>query len=141
MTSSYNGEIPNADQMQALLIHYLAENFDLKRESLLEGDELVVAKSIFYNFSARRQDDTLGHTNIEKMRRTRVKFCDRGTKKEAINFFSSDVALKVIYPGYRDTLLYLSASRSDGPLKAVRRTLSKLVKKLNASVFNKSYQN
>lgn len=81
MKTTHNGSFPKPEKMEQLLIEYLVEKYGLKRETLREEEELVVAKSIFYNFVARRQDDTLGHSDIEKMRKTRVKFCERGTKK------------------------------------------------------------
>lgn len=87
--STHYGSLPNTEKTQELLVQHLAEKYHLKREILEREEELIVAKSIFYNFSARRQDDSLGSSDIEKMKKTRVRFCESGTRKEAMRFFSS----------------------------------------------------
>ena len=38
------------------------------------------------------------------MRKTRLEFCERGTKKEALKFFKSPIAKKIIFPTFYGAL-------------------------------------
>lgn len=63
---------------------------------------------MFYNFTARRNDRTLGANEKERIATSRVKFCERGTKLEALKFFKSKIASRVIFPGFYGSLKELT---------------------------------
>ena len=102
-----------------LLKHFIELNFNLT----LRANEIDTAKSFFFCFSLKTKEP-VGINAKEKVARLRNSFVEKGTLKEALLFFTSQVGLHcffidfvyhileaVKYTGYEGRRMYLRGLR------------------------------